>query len=404
MKRKSWGRQTLAANTATITKGTTPTSVGYDFIDEGVPFVRVQDLVGGTVDVAGISKFVSQETNSALARSVLEPNDVLLSIAGTVGRVAIVPANAPTLNCNQAVALIRPLAGLDERYLAAWLATEDAQTQMTGRRVTGTISNLSLTSIGGLKIPLPPIEEQRRIAAVLDAVDDLRTKRRQALAKLDTLTQAIFIDMFGDLANNDRGWPVGHIGDVVKGFETGKSVAAGPDDAPGGLRVLKVSAVTARTYKWHESKPVPIDYEAPISHHVKAGDLLMSRANTTELVGACAFVTSTPPNHLLPDKLWRFIWRSEESADPLYIWKALQDRKVRDQIGDRASGSSGSMKNISQAKFLGVDLPMPPIELQRVFAKAVDHLDARAESLSLSADQFDTLFASLQQRAFAGEL
>ena len=167
-----------------ITKGTTPTSVGFNFTESGVPFVRVQDLVAGSVDVAGIALFIAEKTNEALRRSILKPDDVLVSIAGTIGRIALVPRDAPTLNCNQAVALIRTGRDLEPAYLASWLNTAHAQEQMLGSRVTGTISNLSLANIRSLRIPIPTIDLQRRFA---DAVGDTKLLRNSLVAHADSL-------------------------------------------------------------------------------------------------------------------------------------------------------------------------------------------------------------------------
>ena len=167
-----------------ITKGTTPTSVGFKFTDSGVPFVRVQDLVAGSVAVAGIELFIAEKTNEALRRSILKPDDVLVSIAGTIGRIALVPRDAPTLNCNQAVALIRAGGDLEPVYLASWLNTAHAQEQMLGSRVTGTISNLSLANIRSLRIPIPTIDLQRRFA---DAAADTKRLRNSLVAHADSL-------------------------------------------------------------------------------------------------------------------------------------------------------------------------------------------------------------------------
>lgn len=170
-----------------VTKGTTPTSVGFEFTESGVPFVRVQDLVAGSVAIDCIELFVSEETNEALARSILLPNDVLISIAGTIGRVALVPRDAPTLNCNQAVALIRTGRHLEPIYLAAWLNTAEAQEQMLGSRVTGTISNLSLANIRNLRIPVPAIDRQRRFAEAIGELEGLRDSLSAHADSLDTL-------------------------------------------------------------------------------------------------------------------------------------------------------------------------------------------------------------------------
>ncbi len=301
--------------------------------------------------------------------------------------------------------VLRPGTQLDRRYLLHFLRRPSVL-RLGEQRMTGAGGQRRVPSrlFDELEIPLLPLEEQQRIASILDAADALRTKRRQALEKLDSLTQSIFIDMFGDLARNTKGLPLMCVGDFTEGFETGKSVAAGPDDLPGGYRVLKVSAVTRRVYLPSESKPVPISYDPPSQHLVREGDLLFSRANTTELVGACAYVHATPPGLLLPDKLWRFVWRQPRSVEPLYIWKALQGPKARRDIGDLATGSSGSMKNISQEKFLRLQLPVPALELQRVFVERYQEIHQLRADAERQACSIDKLFASLQHRAFRGEL
>ena len=189
-----------------ITKGTTPTSIGFDFADKGVGFLRVQNIMGGLVNYEQGTLFIDGQVHESLKRSQIVPGDVLVSIAGTIGRTGIVPSYAPPLNCNQAVAIIRPKDMVFRPFLRHWLESAEAQSQMRGATVTGTIQNLSLSQLGGLRLPLPPIEEQHRIAAILDQADALRVKRREALAQLEILTSSVFIDMFGD--------PVGYPVDV----------------------------------------------------------------------------------------------------------------------------------------------------------------------------------------------
>jgi len=255
-----------------------------------------------------------------------------------------------------------------------------------------------------LNIVLPPIPEQRRIAEVLDRTEALRAKRRAAISQLDSLTQSIFLDLFGDPARNMKEWPVVQVGDFVLAFEGGKSIESeGGENVVTRNRVLKVSAVTGMKFLAHESKPVPDTYHPPPAHFVRCGDLLFSRANTTDLVGAVAYVDSTPPNLLLPDKLWRFVWRNP-SIEPLFVWSLFQTRHFRSEIERRATGTSGSMKNISQEKLFGVQTVLPPIELQNVFARRVAAVEKLKATLRASLAELDTLFASLQHRAFRGEL
>ncbi len=388
-----------------ITKGTTPTSIGFDFSDDGIGFLRVQNVIGGSVNFQYGTLFIEENVHQELRRSQILPGDILLSIAGTIGRTGVVPAHAPALNCNQALAIIRPDVKVFRPFLRHWLESANAQLQMRGATVTGTIQNLSLAQVGGLLVPLPPLPEQRRIAAILDQADALRVKRRAALAQLDNLTQSIFIEMFGDPITNDMSWPSGAVSDFVAGFESGKSIVADDEDeSDSPYRVLKISAVTSLEYKPKYSKAIPSDYTPPLSHIVRKGDLLFSRANTTELIGATAFVNETPDNLLLPDKLWRFIWFDKPRATPLYVRHLFQQAKFRHEIGIRASGSSGSMQNISQPKVLSIQVGHPPLKLQQTFSKRVEAIEAIKDSHSAALTQLNTLFASLQHRAFRGEL
>ena len=107
---------------------------------------------------------------------------------------------------------------------------------------------------------------------------------------------------------------------------------------------------------------------------------------------------------LLPDKLWRFMWSQPQRAEPRFVWKALQNRRFRGDIADIATGSSGSMKNISQKGFLRLTIPLPPIGLQTAFTARFRAITDLGSQKAAELQALDTLFASLQQRAFRGEL
>jgi len=161
--------------------------------------------------------------------------------------------------------------------------------------------------------------------------------------------------------------------------------------------------VTTGLFRPQESKPLPLDYVPPSSHLVSVGDLLMSRANTAALVGAVAYVESTPENLALPDKIWRFVWR-EAGSDPVFYQALFQTPSVRRRISTMASGTGGSMKNVSKAKVETLALPVVPLELQREFASRVGEINAQRAAAQRSLDSLDELFASLQSRAFSGQL
>ena len=185
------GTVKLGDATAHVTKGTTPSSIGLSTSSAGVPFLRAQDLLAGNVDGSKATEFISLEVHSALGRSRILAGDVLLSIAGTIGRVGIAAQGVPEMNCNQAVALIRPSEELLPRYLASWLATDAAQRQMGSSTVTATISNLSLGQIRSLRLPIPPIDLQRTFVRRSDVVERALGKVHVASRSLDSLLASL---------------------------------------------------------------------------------------------------------------------------------------------------------------------------------------------------------------------
>ena len=173
-----------------ITKGTTPTTAGYDYIVHGVGFLRAENLQDVELDNAADLLFVSREYHELQRRSQIFPGDVLLSIAGTVGRSALVPLEYPgPLNCNQAVAIIRPRDLTQGEAIFRWLQTHDAKRQFSQGVVKGTIQNLSLGIIGKLKIPDPKCDSMTSLVSVLkelERIQSLMQVQISCLARLQT--------------------------------------------------------------------------------------------------------------------------------------------------------------------------------------------------------------------------
>ena len=383
--------------TTKITKGTTPTTLGFQFTASGIPFVRVNNLIGGHVAFKQNILYIDTLTDEKLARSRILPNDVLLSMAGTIGRASIVSNNAPSMNCNQAVCIIRCTSELDVRYLKHWLETADAQRQMSGSKVTGVISNLSLTQIRNLNIPLPPLSEQKWIAAILDKADALREKRRQAIAKLDELLQSVFLDMFGDPVTNPKGWKVVKFGDVTTS-RLGKMLDKKKQTGEYTKPYLANYNVKWNRFELDELREMDFTPADQVEFKLKIGDLLVCEGGE---VGRCA------------------IW--EEQLQDCYFQKALH--RIRCQKGKctpeyllyymwfMASGggyknfvTSATIPHLTGIKLKGLNLPLPPFDMLAKFSKIVLAVKEKRHKTVDSQEKLDTLFASLQQRAFKGEL
>jgi len=300
---------------------------------------------------------------------------------------------------------VRPSRKLEPVYLSYYFRTPEYWRQIGSSSNGSTQPGVNASKLGQLSIPLPPLPEQKRIAAILDKADAIRRRRREALCLAEQFVPSLFHEMFGDPSTNQKGWEQASVSDFVREFQGGKNIAT--DDRPSNHTkhfILKVSAVTWGDYRPHECKPVPPSFDPPPEYFVRPGDLLISRANTSELVGATVYVMDTPENMILPDKIWRFVWKQPRIADPLFVHALFHHPVVQGEIGRRATGTSGSMKNISMPKLLSMRVPLPPLELQEQFAHRVRLQGVIWDGLRARLAHYDTLFNSLVSRAFRGEL
>ncbi len=297
-------------------------------------------------------------------------------------------------------AIIRPDAGrIEPDFLAFFLKSETFRV-WTRQSSGANIKNIRKTELEAFEFNLPSLPEQQRIVDLLSRAEGIVRLRREAQRKAAELVPALFLDMFGDPASNPKGWPVRRIDELVERFEGGKNVQAG-DEGSATYRILKISAVTSGRYIESESKPAPSDLVPAESHFIRTGDLLISRANTEALVGATAVVEITDGRTLLPDKLWRFVWRGDATIEPRFALHLLQQPAMRNKLSQLASGTGGSMKNISQAKLKTLELPVPPVELQREFAAKADAIRAIAARQATALATAQATFDALLHQAFA---
>ncbi|HHJ3239730.1 TPA: restriction endonuclease subunit S [Vibrio parahaemolyticus] len=266
-------------------------------------------------------------------------------------------------------------------------------------------ASFTVTNFKELEIPLPPLGEQKRIAAILDKADAIRQKRKQAIELADEFLRSVFLDMFGDPVTNPKGWEerklISGLSEVQSGWSAnGESYPCASNE----FGVLKVSAVTSGYFKEHENKFVPRE-KIPEGKRLlfpKRGDLLFSRANTRELVAATCIVTRDHDNVFLPDKLWKI--KLNESLLPEFLHMLIQQPRFKDKLTSQATGSSGSMLNISKSKFEQTKAIFPSITEQIKFKEIYWKVTKSLTLIEASQAKSDDFFNSLSQKAFSGQL
>ena len=249
------------------------------------------------------------------------------------------------------------------------------------------------------KIPLPKIEEQEAILNIIHKNRKVIAMRKVEMEKLDILIKARFVELFGTVEQNPYGWDMSSIGKLISSCEAGWSgKGTQREKKDGEIAVLKVSAVTKGYFIPDECKV--LDDKNAIKKYVypEKGDLLFSRANTRELIGATAVITQDYPEHILPDKLWKI--RFTDTVNVWYMKYILSSESIRSIFSSVSTGTSGSMFNVSMEKFKTIIVPLPPLELQQQFADFVNQVDKSKVIVQKALDEAQLLFDSLMQQYF----
>ena len=400
----SWQQSTIDEACLLVTDGThyTPPDVG-----QGIPFLTVKDCSNdGHIDLIGCSHITGDEFAKAeKGNSAPKRGDVLFSKDGTVGKVYVVDTRE-TFAVLSSLAILRPDASrLDASYFGWVLKTDSCLDQASQSKTGSAIRRIILKDLRRVRFPLPPLDKQKRIAAILDAADALRAKRREALAQLDTLLQSTFLDMFGDPVVNPMEWEERHLPDLVS--KRKHALKRGPF---GGA--LKKEIFVPEGFKVYEQKNViyddfdigsyfikKSDYERLVPFKVSSNNLLISCSGTIGSIAA-APVDAAPgvmnqallkidlDESIMLNSFFLSLWRSQSFEDQV--------------LGMTHGTGMKNMKSMNELK--GINFIVPPIDLQHRFAAIDQSVEKQRARQRAHLAELDTLFASLQSRAFRGDL
>ncbi|TPQ42369.1 restriction endonuclease subunit S [Bradyrhizobium guangdongense] len=382
----------------TFKGGGTPSKAIAEYWNGQIPWATVKDFTSTSLRATRDSITEAGLRNSSA--NLIPRGHVIIPTRMALGKAAI---NDIDLAINQDLRALIPKRPLDAKYLLhAMLSLKEA---IVRKGSGATVKGITQDELYALEIFVPPIDEQIRIAHLLGRVEGMITQRKRHLRQLDDLLESVFLDMFGDPVRNERRWEKKAFSKLLIDIESGKSpiCEARPASAH-EWGVLKLGAVTGCYYDESENKALPDKTIPSDRHEVKAGDLLFSRKNTYELVAACAYVFSTRPKLLMPDLIFRFVFRDDAEVHPIYMWKLLTAKSQRKKIQSLAAGAAGSMPNISKMNLREVQLPMPPLPLQNKFADIVTKVEGLKSQYRQSLNDLEVLYGALRQRAFSGDL
>ena len=300
--------------------------------------------------------------------------------------------------------VIRPKSDkIDARYLLHFLRLESVRREGE-RRMTGSAGQKRVPEIflNELVIPLPPLPEQRRIAEVLDRAEGLRAKRKAGIAQLEQLSYLVFIDLFGDPFTNPKNWPIIKIGDFSD-VQGGLQVSHARNNLPFEVPYLRVANVFRSYLDLDEVKSLKAT-ESEISRTLlKKNDLLVveGHGNPNEIGRGALWDGSIErcihQNHIIRVRM------NLGKVVPRFVCEYFNSPGGRRYLIGSGKSTSG-LNTISVSEVRDVPIAIPPLPLQEDFSRRIAAIETLKATHRASLAQLDALFASLQHRAFRGEL
>jgi type I restriction enzyme S subunit len=310
----------------------------------------------------------------------------------TVGRLGILGREAAT---NQAVCGIQPNKDIDRDFLFHCLLHK--RKELVGKSVGGAQPNISQAIIRDTLVPLPPLDEQRRIVGLLDRAAEIRRRADAARAKARAIIPALFLDTFGDPATNPKGWPVVTLGDL-DGMELRNGISPSKAGKVSG-NVLTLSAITRGQFDPTARKDAMFAGPLAAEQTVSKSLFLICRGNGNRaLVGQGAFPLMDMPGVAFPDTMIALRLPEHEVAPP-YLAAVWSSEHVRAQIDAAAKTTNGTFK-ISQSGILRFSFPLPPRPLQISFGERVSRLETLARNLDAAAAKAEAMAAGLSAEVF----
>lgn len=378
--------------------GGTPPRSRQECFGPGTPWLSIADLNDGLVRSA--KEHLTDEGLRSCAAKVVQPGTVLIAMYGSIGKLGVAGVELCT---SQAIAFASPNEGrLLARYLYHFLLWSRPGLTALGRG--GTQMNIGQQDLKRMQIPLPPIEEQRRIAAILDHADSLGALSRAALHTATGVRASLLRALIDDPSAEK--WPVVRVEDVA--VQSKSSIRTGPfgsqllhsEFVDHGVAVLGIDNAVANEFRWGAARFItPEKYQSLQRYTVRAGDVIVTIMGTC---GRCAVVPDDIPLAINTKHLC-CITLDQDKCLPEFLHASILGQHVSREALDRWT-KGAIMDGLNMGYIKNMPMVLPPIALQREFVEELRAVSAERYALQQRAAHLDTLFASLQSRAFSGRL
>jgi type I restriction enzyme, S subunit len=374
----------------TIRGGGTPDRKNPNYWGGSIPWASVKDLK--SLVLKSTQEFITEEGVKSSATNVIPPGTVIIGTRMAVGKACITELSVAI---NQDLKALFCSPKLLPQYLL-WFLTCSSQ-QLENQATGATVKGVKIDALNMLKIPLPPLEEQRRIAAILDKADEVRRKRQQAIALTEELLRSLFLDMFGDPVTNPKGWEVVKLG-IVTDSKLGKMLSESARKGISPVKYLGNTHVRWRSFNLEELPEMDFSDTELQKLDLRYGDLIVCEGGE---VGRCAIWRNELENISFQKALHRIRCQTTKVI-PEYLQEYFVFMAKRG--GLVSSTSSATIAHLTGVRLKQLPLPLPLISEQRSFQKIYKMYEQLMFKYNRDYKEIEILFNSLLQKAFRGEL
>ncbi|EGR1061762.1 restriction endonuclease subunit S [Vibrio cholerae] len=344
------------------------------FVDKGIPFINAGCLSNEHTLIDAELNFITEEKFDSLRSGKIEKGDILFCLRGSLGKFALVDTNIKGAIASSLV-IIRANEKVCIDYLKHYLGSFLCQREIQAYENGAAQPNLSATDLKSFQIPLPPLEVQKRIAAILDKADAIRQKRKQAIDLADEFLRSVFLDMFGDPVTNPKGWEVTTCGETFK-LSSGKGLTAKNMDKDGNYLVYGGNGINGKHSEYMFEEP----------------QLIIGRVGVY-----CGSIHITEKKSWVTDNAM-YIKEYLKKVNIIFLAQLLDLANLNQYAGKAAQPL------ISGNRIYPLEIIFPPIEEQERFAKIHKVFIESITKLHGGLESKSDLFQSLSQKAFSGQL
>lgn len=359
--------------------------------DNGIPLIRIRDVVRGYSNTFYIGEYDD--------KYIVKKGDFLIGMDGefNIGEWAGVNALL-----NQRVCKILPhINKLNDRFLFHYLPK--ALKEIESKTAFVTVKHLSVNSIKDIEIPLPPLETQQKIAAILDKANNLTQLRKTQIEKLDLLIKSKFIDMFGDPVTNPMGWEIKSLKNITTKIGSGATPKGGKGSYKSkGISLVRSMNVHGGCFKYDnlayldEKQAKQLDIVT-----LQDEDVLIN------ITGASVARSCIVPSDILPARVNQHvsIIRCKSSiANPFYVNHIFMSDGYQRLLLSIGSAGGATREAITKQELEQLNIPLPPISLQTHFRIFVGQVEQQKNVLNQSLKKLEMNYKALMQGCFNGEL